>query len=170
MLKYFALILLWLHATVCASTYVSRLGANANRAWKTPNDASEFPEALSKNLEKKKNFGIALSGGGMRAASNALGWLRAFNDDDPIRPINELKNAKYISVNSGASWVTLIALFATAAKMHSDSTFTDFSAAIRSPLVVTGPRDLASAQFLLRARQGLRQAMRKNNLEFALNA
>jgi len=62
-------------------------------AWK------EYP-----NLPYNKNkseLGTAMSGGGIRAATSALGWLRA------LQRIDILQDAKYLSVNSGSSWVTL---------------------------------------------------------------
>lgn len=138
------------------------------KTWRAPNHASEFPEASTDLLIGKKNFGIALSGGGMRAASNALGWLRTFNSNEDKGRINAFNDAKYISVNSGASWVTIIALFAAAARMQSDDSVTEFSVAFREPLE-NGSKYLSDSQFLLRVRQGLRTALRKHNLEFILD-
>lgn len=100
----------------------------------------------------------------MRAAGNALGWLRAFSDK------GVLGKARYVSVNSGASWVTLIAIFAAAAKMHSSEQPISFSNAIHDLLHLSGPKDLADAKFLKRVRQGFRSTMSKNNREYYLKA
>jgi hypothetical protein len=120
----------------------------ALRSWSPPNKESDFPEIADPDPEWAKlhkfNFGIAISGGGMRAATQALGWLRAFNE------LDALKKARYVSVNSGASWVTIIALFTAAARMHSEKDY-DFKKCIQGPLQDTGPRDLGTkVQFLLR--------------------
>jgi hypothetical protein len=145
--------------------YKSILGSNANKAWRVPNADDEYPEvagdSVDWHLKNKPSFGIALSGGGMRAASNALGWLQAFHDK------GALAKARYVTVNSGASWVTLIAIFAASAKIQSAGKHVSFSDAIHDPLCKSGPVDLAEAQFLLRVRQGLRVAMAKNNREYA---
>jgi hypothetical protein len=42
-----------------------------------------------------------MSGGGMRAATCALGWYRGLNK------LNLLQKARYVSANSGATWTTL---------------------------------------------------------------
>jgi hypothetical protein len=55
----------------------------------------ECPEIASKPL----NFGIALSGGGFRAASLAIGTLRG------LYLLDILSQSRYISSNSGSSWV-----------------------------------------------------------------
>lgn len=46
----------------------------------------------------KPNFGIALSGGGYRATTLALGWVRA------LYAMGYLQQARYLSSNSGGSW------------------------------------------------------------------
>jgi hypothetical protein len=58
-------------------------------------DENECPEVASKPL----NFGIALSGGGFRAASLAIGTLRG------LHHLGILSKSRYISSNSGSSWV-----------------------------------------------------------------
>lgn len=52
-------------------------------------------------LKDRASFGIALSGGGTRSASASLGELRALSD------LGWLRRARYISANSGGSWVTV---------------------------------------------------------------
>jgi len=76
--------------------------------WALPDDLSNFvhPELredlpVGRWLKSRKNLGIAMSGGGMRAATCALGWLRALNT------LGVLNKARYISCNSGGSWVNL---------------------------------------------------------------
>jgi len=154
--------------TKAGRNYKSTLGSNANKAWNVPNADDEYPEvagdSVDWDLKSKPSFGIALSGGGMRAASNALGWLQAFHDK------GALAKARYVTVNSGASWVTLIAIFAASAKIQSAGKHLSFSDAIHDPLHKSGPVDLAKAKFLLRVRQGLRVALAKNNREPYLDA
>ena len=76
--------------------------------WALPDDLSNFvhPELredlpVGRWLKSRKNLGISMSGGGMRAATCALGWLRALNN------LGVLNKARYISCNSGGSWVNL---------------------------------------------------------------
>jgi hypothetical protein len=52
------------------------------------------PELLA-----KPNFGIAISGGGFRAATLGLGWLRA------LHIMNFTSSARYLSSNSGGTWL-----------------------------------------------------------------
>ena len=56
---------------------------------------------VGKWLRSRKSLGVSMSGGGMRAATCALGWLRALNS------AGILNKARYISCNSGGSWVNL---------------------------------------------------------------
>ena len=49
-------------------------------------------------LKKKDTFGICLSGGGFRATTLALGWVRVLHKH------GILSQARYLSSNSGASW------------------------------------------------------------------
>jgi hypothetical protein len=57
-------------------------------------EPGEFPE-----FAEKANFGIALSGGGFRAASIAIGTLRG------LHQLGILSKSRYVSSNSGSSWV-----------------------------------------------------------------
>jgi hypothetical protein len=68
----------------------------ANQNFKYPElEENECPEIASKPL----NFGIALSGGGFRAASLAIGTLRG------LHQLGIFSKSRYISSNSGSSWV-----------------------------------------------------------------
>jgi hypothetical protein len=58
-----------------------------------------YPCKSFPQLTSKPDLGIAISGGGLRAASLGLGWLRALNRHGLVT------NARYLSVNSGGSWV-----------------------------------------------------------------
>ncbi|WIA35178.1 hypothetical protein OEZ86_003644 [Tetradesmus obliquus] len=49
-------------------------------------------------LQRKPNLGICVSGGGMRATTLALGWVRA------LWQMGVLQQARYIASNSGGSW------------------------------------------------------------------
>ena len=57
-----------------------------------------FPE--SDVISDKEEVGIALSGGGMRAAVLAVGWLQVFHE------LNVLHKVKYVSSISGGSWTS----------------------------------------------------------------
>jgi hypothetical protein len=58
-----------------------------------------FPEA-SKLSRTKADVGIALPGGGMKAAVLSLGWLQVFHE------LDLLKRVKYISSVSGGAWTS----------------------------------------------------------------
>ena len=58
-----------------------------------------YPEQRLPEMQAKADFGIALSGGGLRAACLSLGWLRA------LHQLGLLQKAKYMSSNSGGGWV-----------------------------------------------------------------
>lgn len=72
--------------------------------WNTEQNPDHFPEAAESSpiavpwLKDKKDFGLAFSGGGTRAASATLGQLRG------LRKKGLLKDVKYISAVSGGSW------------------------------------------------------------------
>ena len=59
------------------------------------------PELAVPWLSDRESFGIAFSGGGTRSASASLGELRALHN------LGWLDRARYISSNSGGSWVTV---------------------------------------------------------------
>jgi hypothetical protein len=60
-----------------------------------------FPELNGEcpELTQKINYGIALSGGGCRALTYSIGTLRG------LHMMNFLTNARYVSTNSGSSWL-----------------------------------------------------------------
>ena len=74
----------------------------ANESWFT------YPELINPStsnysipaLLAKPNVGIAISGGGFRAATLGLGWLRA------LHSLNITSTARYLASNSGGSWLT----------------------------------------------------------------
>ena len=71
-----------------------------------PNSAFTYPELrpdlpVGKLLRSRPNLGICMSGGGMRAATCALGWYRG------LHHLNLLQKARYISATSGATWTSL---------------------------------------------------------------
>lgn len=63
------------------------------------NDEFIHPENFENTIENKEDIGLALPGGGMRACSTSLGFLRG------LHKLNILNRIKYISSVSGSSWV-----------------------------------------------------------------
>lgn len=62
-----------------------------------------YPELSSSeygipSLQAKPDFGIAVSGGGYRATTLALGWVRA------LYWLGAVAKSRYLSSNSGGSW------------------------------------------------------------------
>jgi hypothetical protein len=57
-------------------------------------------------LESKQDIGICISGGGMRAASLTLGWLKALKDTGLL-----YNKTKYLTCNSGATWILVPGLY-----------------------------------------------------------
>lgn len=79
--------------------------------WRTGGKTREFPELSSGNygiphIQAKPNFGVAIGGGGYRAATLASGWIRGLHNiphpDDSEATI--LSRTKYLSTISGSSW------------------------------------------------------------------
>ena len=65
--------------------------------WKVPEQIKEgYPE--KDLLRDKCDVGLALSGGGMRAATLCIGWLQALEE------LGVLSKLKYVSTVSGSSW------------------------------------------------------------------
>jgi len=62
------------------------------------NEQLVFPEV--ERLSEKADIGIALPGGGMRAAVLAFGWLQVFHE------LGLLDKVKYISSVSGGGWTS----------------------------------------------------------------
>jgi len=58
----------------------------------------EFPESVE--LKDKEDVGIAVSGGGVRAAVLAIGWLQVLHE------LDYLGRVKYVSSISGGSWTS----------------------------------------------------------------
>jgi len=82
-------------------------GQTGAMVWPIPfNSTYVYPEMrpdlpVGKLLRSRPNLGICMSGGGMRAATCALGWYRGLNH------LNLLQKARYVSANSGATWTSL---------------------------------------------------------------
>lgn len=78
-----------------------RFSSSVCRVWTDINNPSfTYPELEEcSELKNKPNFGIALSGGGCRALSMSIGTLRE------LHKIGVLKKSRYISTNSGSSWL-----------------------------------------------------------------
>ncbi|KAK1746153.1 hypothetical protein QTG54_002760 [Skeletonema marinoi] len=70
-----------------------------NSSYVHPEMRADLP--VGKFLRSRPNLGICMSGGGMRAATCALGWYRGLNH------LNLLQKARYVSANSGATWTSL---------------------------------------------------------------
>eukprot|EP01036_Dinobryon_divergens_P030070 gene30070-39264_t len=87
--------------------------------WPTPKHAAEYPEMQVPGFlgfgTGSKNIGIAISGGGMRAASLTAGWLRGFNCK------GVLDDTRYLSVTSGSSWVSMPLISAVADQIKTDT-------------------------------------------------
>lgn len=71
----------------------------ANESWFNYPEAFEPSNYSIPLIQAKPNVGIAISGGGFRAATLGLGYLRA------LYLLNITSSAKYISSNSGGSWL-----------------------------------------------------------------
>lgn len=75
---------------------------NHARIWyfEKPNRET-WPEEKFKSLMHKKNYGIALSGGGIRSAAASMGQIRAFHR------LNLIDKVRYVGCISGGSWFAL---------------------------------------------------------------
>jgi hypothetical protein len=72
-----------------------------------------YPCSKGSVLQQKKDFGIAISGGGMRAACCGHGWLQALNNCES----SLFLEARYLSVNSGGSWIAMPLLWQVLSKI-----------------------------------------------------
>ena len=74
------------------------------RAWQgfEPTGALSFPELALPEVHEKANAGIAFSGGGVRAYSVTLGYLRGLLD------IGVLQRVRYVSAVSGGAWASSV--------------------------------------------------------------
>ena len=97
MLLYLVLLCTLTLATTRATTY-------STKAWFTSSfhPHEPYPEQDDPMLQKKKNVGIAFSGGGTRSYLCSLGYLKGLHD------LGLLKNARYISGVSGGAWATVV--------------------------------------------------------------
>lgn len=70
------------------------------RIWSSDEVVSKgFPEEKYDYLEKKKNVGVCISGGGTVSMSAGVGWLRGLHE------LGLLQNIRYYSGVSGGSWI-----------------------------------------------------------------
>eukprot|EP00878_Enallax_costatus_P000930 GHUV01001060.1.p1 GENE.GHUV01001060.1~~GHUV01001060.1.p1 ORF type:complete len:719 (+),score=173.97 GHUV01001060.1:262-2418(+) len=98
-------VLLQLTAVHCGPSYKPNSPLQGIDVW-TNADAEwfEYPEASPSSnyyvpiANERPNFGIAVSGGGYRAVTLALGYVRA------LHMLNLTQQARYLSSNSGGSW------------------------------------------------------------------
>ena len=81
-----------------------------------------YPENNFFQFYGKSNIGIAFTGGGLRSCCLAIGFLRGFHY------INIIKDIKYISSNSGSSWLLGIMSY-----MNQDINLGDFLGEYISP-------------------------------------
>ena len=91
------------HAAVAASPRVSARIASPHIINHFKKKKLVYPELSAgpygmPALQAKPNLGIAVSGGGYRATTMALGWLRG------LHALGVTKNARFLSSNSGGSW------------------------------------------------------------------
>ena len=90
-----------------AYVFLSSVDAVNVRTWNIDAGSGALPPELADDelavpwLRDRPSFGIAFSGGGTRSAAASLGELRALHD------LGWLRRARYISANSGGSWVTV---------------------------------------------------------------
>lgn len=89
---------------ICQTKEDSEIKTGKCRIWCGIHHPSfEYPELQESESTgvalKKHNLGIALSGGGFRAASLAIGTLRG------LHILGVLSESRYLSSNSGSSWV-----------------------------------------------------------------
>lgn len=87
------------------------------RVWRTPfggatagkqlPEQEEWPELF----QRTPDFGLALSGGGIRASSESLGILKALHAikilDEDGKAVSALSKIRYMSTNSGSSWLSV---------------------------------------------------------------
>ena len=74
------------------------ISQNMNIKYWPVTEAFIYPESVL--LQDKEDVGIAVSGGGVRAAVLAIGWLQVFHE------LGYLSKVKYVSSISGGSWTS----------------------------------------------------------------
>ncbi|UJP04692.1 MAG: hypothetical protein LZF61_07430 [Nitrosomonas sp.] len=87
-----------------------RFNAVNVRTWAAKDNANNFPELTDSIvavpwIKSRPSFGIAFSGGSTRSATATLGQLRALDT------LGWLDQARYLSVNSGSSWISVPYVF-----------------------------------------------------------
>lgn len=99
------LALLLAAVNLCTAVYTPPNAYNFS-VWTGSNESwFLYPEILNNSnysipiIQKKPTIGIALSGGGFRAATLGLGYLRA------LYLLGVTTSAKYLTSNSGGSWL-----------------------------------------------------------------
>ena len=91
------------------------LSARAWTGFSKLDGSLEFPELALPELRDKKNLGLAFSGGGVRAYTATLGYLRGLLD------IGLLQQARYVSGVSGGSWAAAAYTFHDPSAEHTVS-------------------------------------------------
>ena len=89
-----------------AFLFLQTVESVAVRTWIVASPGEPLPEIADPELSvpwltDRPSFGVAFSGGGTRSASATLGQLRA------LKELGWLNHARYLSANSGGSWVTV---------------------------------------------------------------
>ncbi|MCE9518119.1 MAG: hypothetical protein K8R87_00895 [Verrucomicrobia bacterium] len=97
-------------STAVWRTHDSQTGSASDLA---PPEMDLLPE-----LRRKDDLGIAVSGGGVRAAVAALGQFRA------LKTLGLLDRARYISSNSGGTWFCAPFVYASPALLPNDASLT----------------------------------------------
>jgi hypothetical protein len=87
-----------LYAPAKPFTFATWVGSNDSSWFQYPEVASTGNHSIPA-LQQRPNVGIAISGGGLRAATLGLGYLRA------LHQLNI--TARYLSGNSGSVWLTM---------------------------------------------------------------
>jgi hypothetical protein len=87
-----------LYAPTQPFTFATWVGANDSSWFQFPETASTGNHTIPALLQLP-NIGISISGGGLRAATLGLGYLRA------LHQLNI--TARYLSANSGSVWLTM---------------------------------------------------------------
>lgn len=111
------------------------------KVWESKTDGQgmttnpEFPESSLDALEKKRNVGVAVSGGGTRSATCFAGQLRALHE------IGVLNDVRYISAVSGGAWAaTPYTFFGSRSEEHRGINLTQFLGNYADPESITVDR------------------------------
>ena len=71
------------------------------KIWPTNTASFAFPEAGDAKLQRRRNIGLAISGGGTRSMSLSVGYMRALMEQ------GVLDQTRYIGAISGGAWVAI---------------------------------------------------------------